>query len=80
MLSTSWQFASPLQFEQQPFTPQSATVTSKRPILADHTMKARFAELGCTPVLATSAEFGKFTAAEIEKWAKVIRAANIKPD
>jgi tripartite-type tricarboxylate transporter receptor subunit TctC len=49
-------------------------------ILADDTMKARFAELGCTPVLATSAEFGKFAAAEIEKWAKVIRAANIKPD
>jgi len=49
-------------------------------ILADETMKARFAELGCTPVPATSAEFGKFTAAEIEKWAKVIQAANIKPD
>ena len=49
-------------------------------ILADDTMKARFAELACTPVLVTSAEFGKFTAAEFEKWAKVIRAANIKPD
>jgi hypothetical protein len=29
---------------------------------------------------ATSVEFGKFTAAEIEKWAMVIRTANIKPD
>jgi len=28
----------------------------------------------------TSAEFGKFIADQIEKWAKVIRAANIKPE
>jgi tripartite-type tricarboxylate transporter receptor subunit TctC len=48
--------------------------------LVDDTMKERFAELACTPVLATPAEFGKFTAAEIEKWAKVIQAANIKPN
>ena len=48
--------------------------------LADDTMKARFAELACTPVLTTPAEFGKFTAAETEKWAKVIRAAHIKAE
>jgi hypothetical protein len=28
----------------------------------------------------TSAEFGKFIADEIEKWGKVIRAANIKAE
>jgi hypothetical protein len=28
----------------------------------------------------TSAEFGKLVAEETEKWAKVIRAANIKPE
>jgi hypothetical protein len=28
----------------------------------------------------TSAEFGKLIAGEFEKWAKVIRAATIKPD
>jgi tripartite-type tricarboxylate transporter receptor subunit TctC len=28
----------------------------------------------------TPAEFGKFIADEAEKWAKVIRAANIKPE
>jgi hypothetical protein len=28
---------------------------------------------------ALPAEFGRFAAAETEKWAKVIRAANIKP-
>jgi hypothetical protein len=27
----------------------------------------------------TSAEFGKFLADEVEKWAKVVRAGNIKP-
>jgi tripartite-type tricarboxylate transporter receptor subunit TctC len=48
--------------------------------LASDTMKARFAELACTPRAATPTEFGRFTAAENEKWAKVIRAANIKPD
>jgi tripartite-type tricarboxylate transporter receptor subunit TctC len=49
-------------------------------ILAEGGMKARFSELACTPVQMTSAEFGKFTAAEFEKWGKVVRAANIKPD
>jgi hypothetical protein len=28
----------------------------------------------------TSVAFGKFIAAETEKWGKVIRAANIKPE
>jgi hypothetical protein len=28
----------------------------------------------------TPAEFGKLVAEETEKWAKVIRAANIKPE
>jgi len=28
----------------------------------------------------TSAEFGRFIADQIDKWAKVIRAANIKPE
>jgi tripartite-type tricarboxylate transporter receptor subunit TctC len=28
----------------------------------------------------TPAEFGKLVAEETEKWGKVIRAANIKPD
>jgi tripartite-type tricarboxylate transporter receptor subunit TctC len=49
-------------------------------ILADDGMKTRFSELACTPVQMTSAEFGKFTSAEFEKWGKVVQAANIKPD
>jgi hypothetical protein len=49
-------------------------------ILADDRMKVRLAALACVPVPMTSAEFGKVTAAEFEKWGKVARAANIKPD
>jgi tripartite-type tricarboxylate transporter receptor subunit TctC len=48
--------------------------------LADPKMKARLAELGGTPLVGSPADFGKLIAAETEKWAKVIRAANIKPE
>jgi tripartite-type tricarboxylate transporter receptor subunit TctC len=47
--------------------------------LADRKIKARFAELGATPLAMSTAEFGKLIADETQKWAKVIRAANIKP-
>jgi tripartite-type tricarboxylate transporter receptor subunit TctC len=46
--------------------------------LADPRVKARLAELGSVPMPMTSAESGKFLADEVEKWAKVVRAANIK--
>jgi tripartite-type tricarboxylate transporter receptor subunit TctC len=42
--------------------------------------RARLVGLGVEPMSMTPAEFGKFTTDETEKWAKVIRAANIKPD
>jgi len=48
--------------------------------LADSKMKARVAEMGETVLAASPADFGKFIADETEKWAKVIRAANIRPD
>jgi tripartite-type tricarboxylate transporter receptor subunit TctC len=48
--------------------------------VADPKIKARFADLGGTPLPLTPAEFGKLLADETEKWAKVIRAANIKPE
>ena len=48
--------------------------------LADPAMKARLADLGNEPAPMTSAGFGKALADETEKWGKVIRAANIKPD
>jgi tripartite-type tricarboxylate transporter receptor subunit TctC len=48
--------------------------------LADPKIKARFADLGGTAMALTPAEFGKLLADETEKWGKVIRAANIKPE
>jgi tripartite-type tricarboxylate transporter receptor subunit TctC len=48
--------------------------------LADPKMKARFAALGATMLAGSSADFGKLIAEETEKWGKLIRAANIKPD
>jgi tripartite-type tricarboxylate transporter receptor subunit TctC len=48
--------------------------------LADPNMKARLADLGGTALALSPANFGKFIAKEIEKWGKVIRAANIKPE
>ena len=48
--------------------------------LSDPTMRARFAELACTPIPMTSAEFGKLIVDETEKWGNVIRSAGIKPD
>ena len=48
--------------------------------LVDPSMKARFADFGRTTFATSPAEFRKFIAEEKEKWGKVIRAANIKPD
>jgi len=47
--------------------------------LAAPGIKARLADLGTVPLLMTSTDFGKLLAEETEKWGKVIRAANIKP-
>jgi tripartite-type tricarboxylate transporter receptor subunit TctC len=41
--------------------------------------KARIADFGGTVFALSPAGFGKFIADETDKWAKVIRAANIKP-
>jgi tripartite-type tricarboxylate transporter receptor subunit TctC len=46
--------------------------------LADAKLKARIADLGGTPFALSPAEFGTFIAEETEKWAKVVRAVNIK--
>jgi tripartite-type tricarboxylate transporter receptor subunit TctC len=48
--------------------------------LVDPALKARFADFGHTAFATSPVEFGKFIAEEKEKWGKVIRAANIKPD
>ena len=48
--------------------------------LADPNTKSRLVGLGVEPMSMTPAEFGKFMLDETEKWAKVIHAANIKPE
>jgi len=48
--------------------------------LADPKLKARLADLGGTTIPGSPADFGKLIADETEKWGKVIRAANIKPE
>ena len=46
--------------------------------LADPVMKGKLANLGGMMMPGTPGEFGKMLAAETDKWAKVIREANIK--
>jgi tripartite-type tricarboxylate transporter receptor subunit TctC len=48
--------------------------------LAEPKIRARFADLGSTVLPGSPGDFGKLIADETEKWAKVIRAANIKPE
>jgi tripartite-type tricarboxylate transporter receptor subunit TctC len=48
--------------------------------LADPKLKARLAELGGAALPGSPADFAKLIAEETEKWGKVVRAANIKPD
>ena len=48
--------------------------------LADPKLKARLADLGGDVLALSAADFGRLIADETEKWGKVIRAANIKPE
>jgi tripartite-type tricarboxylate transporter receptor subunit TctC len=48
--------------------------------LTDPKFAARLTALGCTPVPGSSVEFGKLISGETDKWAKVIKFANIKPE
>jgi tripartite-type tricarboxylate transporter receptor subunit TctC len=48
--------------------------------LADPKVKARLADLGGTVLAFSPADYGRLNAAEIEKWAKVVKFANIKPE
>ena len=49
-------------------------------VLSDPALKAQFAALGAEPMLMTPAEFGKYIAAETEKWGRVVKTARIKVD
>ena len=48
--------------------------------IADPKIKARLDDLGSMALAGSPADFGKLIADETEKWGKVIRAANIKPE
>jgi len=48
--------------------------------LVDSKFRASLASLAVTPFASSPADFGKFIVEYTEKWAKVIRAANIKPE
>ena len=64
-------------------TPQSIIDTLSKEVsaaLADPAMQARFADLGAEPMPMGPTEFGKLIADDTEKWAKVIRTANITMD
>jgi hypothetical protein len=43
-------------------------------------MVARLTELGGTVLAGTPAGFGELVVSETEKWAKVVKFANIKPE
>jgi tripartite-type tricarboxylate transporter receptor subunit TctC len=49
-------------------------------ILGDAKVKARLADLGGTALAGSPVDYAKLLAETTEKWAKVIRAANIKVD
>jgi tripartite-type tricarboxylate transporter receptor subunit TctC len=49
-------------------------------VMADSALKARLVALGVEPMTMTPAQFGKLIADAAEKWAKVIKFANIKAE
>jgi len=48
--------------------------------LSDPKLLAQLADLGSIPISMSPVDFGKLIADEIDKWAKVIKTANIKPE
>jgi tripartite-type tricarboxylate transporter receptor subunit TctC len=48
--------------------------------VADPQLKTRLADLGTVPAPMTAAAYGNYLAKETEKWAKVIKTANLRPE
>jgi tripartite-type tricarboxylate transporter receptor subunit TctC len=48
--------------------------------LADPVLKGKLAEFGAIVMTGSPADFQKFIAAEIEKWGKVVKFADLKPE
>jgi tripartite-type tricarboxylate transporter receptor subunit TctC len=64
-------------------TPADIVETLNREVnagLADPRLNARLGELGGTALAGAAAEFGKLIAEDTEKWGKVVRAANMRPE
>jgi tripartite-type tricarboxylate transporter receptor subunit TctC len=64
-------------------TPPDVVATLNKQVnaaLADPATRKRFTDLGCDVFTGTPSDFAKFIAAETEKWAKVVKFANIKAD
>ena len=53
---------------------------SLRSALANPEIKQRLLEFGADAVAGTPQEFGTFLRAEVAKWGKVVREANIQPE
>jgi tripartite-type tricarboxylate transporter receptor subunit TctC len=49
-------------------------------VQADPKFKDRLADVGVTELALSPTEFGKFIAAETEKWGKVVKFAGLKPE
>jgi tripartite-type tricarboxylate transporter receptor subunit TctC len=65
------------------YTPQEVVERLNKEInagLTDPKVKARLAELGCLVYPGSPAAMSAFVSGEIDKWAKVIRTAGIKPE
>ena len=60
--------------------PEIAALLNKtlNAVLAEPRVAARFAELGAVAWPTTQEAFGQYIATDVDKWAKLIRAANIK--
>jgi tripartite-type tricarboxylate transporter receptor subunit TctC len=64
-------------------TPSEIIVLVNREVnagLADRKMRARFADFGATVLPGSSADFGTLITEDTEKWARVIKFADIKPE
>jgi tripartite-type tricarboxylate transporter receptor subunit TctC len=48
--------------------------------LASPAIKARYTDLGIVPLILSPFDFGKFVAEDTQRWAMVIRTANIKAE
>jgi len=61
-----------------PDTAQTLLLPAIEKALAAPDVKAKLAALGVDPVGGTTAAFTKYVKDDVDRWAKIIKAANIK--